>query len=270
MWKRVVPFAAWLWASNLLYNMFEVSDRYMLIHWSNSTAELAQSSVGQYHSGRVLPLLLVGVAAMLGGLLLPYMSEQWEAGKKDKAARQLNWSVKLVAIIFTIGSAALILLAPILFDGIWQGRYNDGLAILPLTLVYCIWFSLHTIGQNYLWVAEKGKWATLATGIGLVVNLSLNVALIPIIGLHGAVLATAVGNLLIVLVLFSLNHRFGCTTDRGIWLGAFLPMILLLDKLPMVVAAIVIAAICLTTNLIFDTTEKADILSAVKSKLSRS
>ena len=37
----------------------------------------------------------------------------------------------------------------------------------------------------------------------------------------------------------------------------------------MVGAAIAIAAICLATNLIFDASEKADILAAVKSKIGR-
>ena len=39
MWKRIAPFAIWLWASNLCHNFFEVSDRYMLIHWSSEPAE---------------------------------------------------------------------------------------------------------------------------------------------------------------------------------------------------------------------------------------
>ena len=74
MWKKIAPFAAWLWVSNLFHNLFEVSDRYMLIHWSETTADMAQGYVGQYHSGRVVPLLLVSVAGVLAGLLLPYMS----------------------------------------------------------------------------------------------------------------------------------------------------------------------------------------------------
>ena len=57
MWKKIAPFAAWLWVSNLFHNLFEVSDRYMLIHWSETTADMAQGYVGQYHSGRVLSLI---------------------------------------------------------------------------------------------------------------------------------------------------------------------------------------------------------------------
>ena len=270
MWKRIAPFAAWLWVSNMATNLFEVSDRYMLIHWSSGTADAAQASVGQYHSGRVVPLLLVGVAVMLAGVLMPYLSESWEKGRKDLAAKQLNWAIKLAAIIFTLGSVVLMLLSPILFDWILEGRYNDGLAVLPMTLVYCIWFGLHTIGQDYLWVAEKGKWATGATAIGLAVNLGLNMALIPHVGLHGAVMATAAGNLMIVVLLFSLNHRLGCKTDTGIWLCAAVPLILLLSKPLAIAAAVALIVICVGTNLFFSHTERLEIFSIVKDRLKRS
>lgn len=269
MWKRIAPFAIWLWVSNLLNNLFEISDRYMLIHWSPSSAEIAQGSVGQYHSGRVVPLLMVGIASMMAALLLPYMSAAWEAGKKDEARRQLNWAVKLVSIWFTLGGSVILLMAPFLFEYVFQGRYNDGLAVLPLTLVYCIWYALHTLGQDYLWVAEKGKWATAATAMGLIVNVGLNLALIPLMGLWGAVIATATGNLLIVVVMFMLNHHFGCKTDRGVWLAAFMPLILLTGTAVATIASLTLLAVCLTTELVFSVEEKADVMKIVRSKLAR-
>ena len=207
---------------------------------------------------------------MLAGVLLPYLSENWEKGRKDLAARQLNWTIKLASICFTLGSIVLLLLSPILFEWILAGRYNDGLSVLPLTLVYCIWFGIHVIGQDYLWVAEKGKWATFATAFGLVVNLTLNMLLIPIFGLLGAVLATAAGNLLIVISLFALNHRLGCKTDLGIWLCAAIPLILLLSKPLAIGAGILLLLLCVTTNLFFSQIERQEIASLVKKRLGRS
>lgn len=269
MWKKIAPFAIWLWAANLLNNLFEASDRYMLIHWSNTTADLAQGAVGQYHSGRVVPLLLVSIAAMLAGLLMPYMSKAWEANRKQDAQRQLNWTVKLVGITFTVGGALILLMSPILFDTILQGRYNDGLAVLPLTLVYCIWFSLYTVGQDYLWVAEKGKWAAVAIAIGLCINIGLNIALIPTMGLMGAVLATSCGNVGIVLLIFGLNHYFGCRTHLGIWLAALVPCLLLFGTLPACIATVFLMLACVTTELIFSNEEKREVIEFVRSVLKR-
>jgi O-antigen/teichoic acid export membrane protein len=140
---------------------------------------------------------------------------------------------------------------------------------LPLTLVYCIWYSLMTLGQDYLWVAEKGKWAALTTGIGLVTNVGANMILIPIIGLYGAVIATAIGNAAIVSLIFVLNHRFGCKTDVGIWLCTLLPLTLLLGKPFAALAMLGIVLIGCFTNLLLSVDEKIAIEQAIRSKLDR-
>ena len=269
MWKRIAPFAAWLWVSNLLNNLIEVSDRYMLIHWSSTTAELAQGSVGQYHSGRVVPLLLVSVAVVIGGMLLPYMSQAWEAGNKRKAMIQQNLSIKLVALLFTAGSVLVLLLAPLLFDTILQGRYNDGLAVLPMTLVYCVWFGLLAISQEYLWVSEKGKWASLCIGIGLVLNIVLNMVLIPKYGLEGAVLATAAGNAAILITMLGINHLIGCKSDLGLWGCVALPLLLLAGPVIAIIALTCVIALGLFSNLVLIGDEKQVLTDLVKDKLGK-
>ena len=259
LWRRVAPFAAWLWWSNLFHNLFEVSDRYMLIHWSPVEADLAQGLVGQYHSGRVIPLLLVSIAAMLAGLLMPYMSAAWEQGNKARARIQLNWTIKLVSLTFTAAGVVVLFLAPVLFGTILQGRYNEGLAVLPLTLVYCTWFSLFTVGQDYLWVAEKGKLVFTTAAIGLTVNVGLNLILIPVCGLWGAVLATSIANATNVGVLYWLNHQLGCANDRGVWICALIPLLMLLPPLMSVGAIVAVSLVALTTTLIFSADEKAQL-----------
>lgn len=267
MWKRIAPFAVWLWVSNLLNNLIEVSDRYMLIHWSNTTADLAQGAVGQYHSGRVVPLLLTSIAVVLSGALLPYMSQAWEERDKDRAKHQLNLAVKLTSIFFTTCGVLILLLSPILFEQILQGRYSDGLAVLPITLVYCIWFSLMIIGQDYLWVAEKGKWASLALSVGLTLNVVFNMILIPQYGLFGAVYATAIGNGAIVLCIFGANYRFGCRPDVGIWACTAIPLLLLLGKPAAIVCILALMVLTAKTSLILNQEEKSLLLDQVKEKL---
>ncbi len=244
LWKRIAPFAIWLWFTNIFSNLFEVADRYMLIHWSPVESSIAQGMVGQYHSGRVVPLLLVGVAAILAGILLPYMSEAWEKGKRAQTRIQQNWTIKLVAIGFTAGAFILQLGTPFLFDQVLQGRYDEGLAILPLTMVYCIWLSLLTVGQDYLWVAEKGRFALCAIAIGLTVNLVANGLMIPVWGVWGAVIATSIANLVAVSVCMMFNHLLGCHTDRGIWIALFVPLLLLLPPLSgaLILTAVLLAA----------------------------
>ena len=78
MWTRILPFAAALWCSNLIGNLFDLSDRYMLLHLTAAGEASGQALVGQFYCGRILPNLLLSLGMMLGGVLLPYLSCDWE------------------------------------------------------------------------------------------------------------------------------------------------------------------------------------------------
>lgn len=260
MWRRLAPFALWMWASNFFNNCFELSDRYMLLYCSPVSAELAQGLVGQYHSGRQIPLLLVSLSFMLGGVLIPYMSAHWEKGRKEEACKLLIWAVKLICLAFTVGGIGIRLFAPYIFDTILEGRYDEGLSVLPMTMVYCIWFGLTSVAQNYLWVVEKGKWIALSVGVGLGVNLVLNWLLIPHLGVNGAVIATAVSNGLLLATIYVFNHIAGCKMDASIWLCSTIPLVLLLPIYGAIAIVVGIALVGWKSNSIFNSDEKAEIV----------
>ena len=259
MWRRLAPFALWMWASNFFNNCFELSDRYMLVWCSPVTVEQAQGLVGQYHSGRQIPLLLVSLSFMLGGVLIPYMSTHWEKGNKDAAHKLLTWSLKLMSLAFTMVGVGVLVVAPFIFETILEGRYTEGLEVLPLAMAYCIWFGLTCVGQNYLWVAEKGKWIALSVGIGLLSNLVLNALLISQYAVWGAVSATATSNALLLATIYVLNHLFGCKTNASIWYCSAIPLLLLLPTPLAAALGLVVAFLGWQTNLFFQSEEKAEI-----------
>ena len=261
MWKRLAPFAVWMWASNFFNNCFDLSDRYMLLYCSPVSAELAEGLVGQYHSGRQIPLLLVSLSFMLGGVLIPYMSAHWEQGRKEAACNQLLWALKLMCLAFTFGGVAILLFAPFIFNTILEGRYDEGLSVLPMTMVYCIWFGLTSVAQNYLWVIEKGKWIALSVGVGLAVNLGLNWLLIPSMGVHGAAIATATSNGFLLAMIYTFNRFAGCKMDASIWFCSAIPLILLMPVYVAMVVATVIALVGWKSQTIFGDDEKVEIVN---------
>ena len=157
-----------------------------------------------------------------------------------------------------VGTGVLVL-APYLFDIVLQGRYDDGLAVLPLTFVYCTWFSLFIVAQNYLWVSEKGKFTACVLAIGLITNIVLNSIMIPYFGLYGAVYATASANGVILVLNLLLNWRFGARPDRGIWLVALSPMVLLLPVQMCLFAAAVILILCARSCLLYTSPSPRDL-----------
>jgi O-antigen/teichoic acid export membrane protein len=220
-WPPLVRFAVWIWFTNLLCNLFAVVDRYMLVHWSGLDAEAALAQVGNYHSSRVVPLLLISLADMLAGIVMPYLSHDWERGERKLVSDRLNLIMKLTSIGMLAASLLILWGAPLLFHVAFEGKYDGGLAVLPWTLTYCVWYALLIVAQNYIWCAEKTKLGSLPLGIGLAANILMNLVLLPIWGLYGAVLATTVSTGLALALLYWLNRREGMELQAGLlWLSA--------------------------------------------------
>ncbi|HJQ80513.1 MAG TPA: oligosaccharide flippase family protein [Lacipirellulaceae bacterium] len=218
-WPPLVRFAVWVWLTNLLCHLFGVVDRYMLVHWSGLDNESALALVGQYHASRIVPLLFLSVADLLAGIVLPYLSHDWEAGERARVSDRLNLVIKLTSLVTMVGGVVVLWAAPLLFHVAFEGRYDEGLAVLPWTLTYCVWYSLLLVAQNYIWCAERVKWSTVPLAAGLAINFGLNIVLIPAWGLHGAVVATTAATGSALGVLYWINRRAGMRLSPGmIWL----------------------------------------------------
>ena len=112
---------------------------------------------------------------------------------------------------------------------------------LPLTLVYCTWFGTVAVAQNYLWCAEKAWLSSVALFVGLVVNVSLDLVLLPRVGLHGAVMATTAANFTALVLIYLLNNRLGMRIARGTWMLAAVPMLLWLGPTVAVLGLVVVS-----------------------------
>ena len=119
---------------------------------------------------------------------------------------------------------------------------RNGLALLPLALASCSWLGLLTVAQMYLWCAERATLGCVSLAIGLMLNIALNVALIPILGLSGAVIATTTSNFAVLLMVLTLNRVLGMHLHGATMVIALLPLALLLGKW-VAAAALVLMAI---------------------------
>jgi len=232
LWSKVLPFVGWISLSSLMGSLFEVADRTMIVHFSSPVPSVALAQVGLYHSCRIVPLLLVSVVAMTGSIITPHLAHDWEAGRRDRVAAQIQLLLKLFAFGLTVAAVLVMLAAPLLFGVALQGKFDGVMTILPWTLTYCIWFALFALMQNYVWCCERAYLAMLSLFTGLVLNVCLNLILLPRLGLLGAVLATAVANLVALTTLLCICRRFGLRLDRPCWIAVALPVSVCLGPLP--------------------------------------
>ncbi len=261
-WSKLLPFAAWIWVANLLANLTDVADRYMILYFAPGDAVSASALIGHYHSSRVAPDVLAGIVAMLASVLLPYNSHDWEAGNHAAVVRRINLAIKLAGIVLTAAGVAVLMLSSVLFQGVLEGKYDLGEAVLPWTLVQASWLSLSVLAMGYLWCAERAQFAVAVTAVGLTCNVILNLWLVPWLALEGAVIATAVANAAAFITAIGLSHRLGMRISRGGIATSLLPLTLLLGPAAAFVAVMAFAAISVGTTWVFTADEKMHVLSA--------
>jgi O-antigen/teichoic acid export membrane protein len=264
LWSRIAPVAAWLWVSNVLCNLFERADCYMIMHFAGMAQHMAATTVGNYHSSRVVPLLLVSVAGMLSGLILPHLSHQWERGRRDLAVRQLNLTYKVTAIAFLAAGVVVLVGSPLLFGWALGGKYDGGLAVLPWTLTACMWFALSLVAQNYLWCAERVRLVSACYLAGLLLNVVLNLLLLPRLGLLGAVLATASGQGLALVLVHLFNRRWGMHVPASVWLVSALPVSVGFGAPTAAVGLLVATLLAVRTNVLLTKDERRQLGEAIR------
>jgi O-antigen/teichoic acid export membrane protein len=263
-WAKLLPFAGWIWATNLLTNLSDVADRYMILYFAGADAAAASALVGQYHSSRVAPELLASVAVMLSGVMLPYNTHDWEAGNRAAVAGRIRLAIKVMALVLTAAGAALLWLSGPLFGWVLDGKYAAGEAILPWTLLLCIYFGLSVLALNYLWCAERAAQAMQVMAASLVVNIALNVLLLPRFGLTGAVAATAASNGLALACAYAFNYRMGLRPTAGLWAASVAPLALLGGSLAATVIVGAATLLALRTNWLVSQDERRKLFVAIQ------
>jgi O-antigen/teichoic acid export membrane protein len=269
MWSRILPFAASIWVMNLLGNLFDVVDRYMLLHLANTETLSASAIVGQYHSGRILPVLVTSLAAMLNGMILPHLSADWEAGEREAVKRQIRSTMKLMTLFFWALSIGGMVVAPFVFQTLLRGRYADGLSIMPLGLVHCTYAAIAAFLFNYFWCEEKGSLVTALTAFGLAINIALNFLMVPVWCVFGAMLATFLAGVAILAMTVAILHRHNCSVGGPALILALLPASLAVStSLSMVLFAVTFIVISRTDRLL-DANEKEAISTHLRPLLRR-
>lgn len=268
LWPRILPFAAALWLTNLLTNTFDMSDRYMLLHFSQGGVEVGQSLVGQYYCGRIMPNLVTSLALMLSGLVLPYLSADWEAGDHGNIRRRMKHVLSIASLTFTGLGVAALLVSPLLFEYYFAGRYAEAQSILGLSFIQCIWQSTFLIASSYLLCAERAKLFCINLAIGLTLNVALNWPLIHYFGLYGTVSATLIANFVVMLLTFRTMHVLGCNLGARTLTFAVFPAVLLCGPTVSALAIGVVFFLASRTEWILTSQDRSDIDNLLLPKLS--
>lgn len=264
LWARLMPFAFWVWMTNWIANSSELADRYMIVHFSGLDSKAALDLVGQYHSARIIPVLILGLADLLSTLITPHLIHDWEAGRREVVAGRLKLILKLFTVSFLLGSIVLVGASPLFFQTALDDKFGFGEAVFPWALTCALWTGLAMISNNWLWCAEKSRLTSVGLALGLLTNVGLNFWLLPSYGLEGAVMASATAKFVSIATLWLLCAALGLKFDRGMIFTIALPGLLLLGPWVALVGVAVLASGLVPQLALFNADERSELAAAVE------
>jgi O-antigen/teichoic acid export membrane protein len=163
------------------------SDRYVIGYF------LGAASIGTYSAGYGLGSLIMMAATVLGLVLPPALSKLYDEGRMDEVKTHLSYSLKYVlalAMPYVFGAA--ILAQPVLRLFSTAEIASQGYLVVPLIALSILFYAAYVPVVQILVLVKKTR-ITAAVWISCaLVNLGLNILVVPRWGILGAAVTTLI------------------------------------------------------------------------------
>ena len=176
--------------NSTFYYLFDASDRFVIGRL------ISNAAVGVYSAAYTTAGVIGTLFAPLHFVLFPLLARLWHQRRSEEIAATMTESLRYSALLAFPAWCGLAVLAGPLFDYLAPPEYRAGALplIAPLAAGFGL-FGFAVIAGNLVASAGQTRYllrldATLAVG-----NIALNLLLVPIWGLAGAVTATLAGHL---------------------------------------------------------------------------
>jgi O-antigen/teichoic acid export membrane protein len=87
-------------------------------------------------------------------------------------------------------------------------QYWSGVYIVPIILYAYLFNGMYVNLMAGIYIEKKTKYLPFITGLGAVINIALNITLIPVIGLYGAAAAALISYLAMFLYIYRVSQKF--------------------------------------------------------------
>ena len=225
LWKYLFRESLPIAFSSVIWVIYSQIDVVMLSPMMGDTA------VGIYSAAHKLfePFLLIPHAFMIS--LFPIMSKIFKTSK-DKLIKSYKLSFKYLLIIALPIAIGTTLLSDKFILLIYGAEFANSATVLQIMIWVLLFTFANSVLLNLLISMDKQKLNTLSTGICAIVNVTLNLILIPILSYNGAAIATVITNVVLFvasfyfiskhLVLLPIHKILIKPIISGVLMGAFI------------------------------------------------
>lgn len=159
-----------------------------------------ETSSGYYQYSDNLVKLILALVTATGTVMLPHVANAVSHGNMQKVNKMLYKSFNFVSAVsypMMFGLAAISLTLAPKYYGPGYGPVGPAMMIESIVILIIAWSNV--LGVQYLLPIHKQKQFTWSVTLGAVVNLILNVPLIRIWGLNGAMWSTVLSEISVTL-----------------------------------------------------------------------
>lgn len=189
--------------SNFSYWIVDTSDRYVI------GILLGAASVGYYAPGYTLANILLQFIGPFSTLLPAVLSKYYEEKNMEKVLIFLKYSLKYFLLLAIPAAFGLSLLSrPILMILTTPEIASNGYLITPFVAVSTVLFGIYAIVVNIIILEKKTKITGIIWMFAAVLNLVLNIILVPYVGIVGAAAVTLIAYSVALVLTLSYTFKF--------------------------------------------------------------
>ncbi len=212
--KKMLKFGIPYLPASIAAMIVQVIDRPIMKFMTNET------TLGIYQANYKLGIFMMLFVSMFQYAWQPFFL----TNAKEKNAKEIF--SKVLTLFVLAGSIILVSLSLFIEDlakiEIYHGHtiigkeYLGGIAIVPVILFGYFFYGIYVNFNAGLYIEEKTKYFPAVTGLGAVINIVVNIFLIPVLGIMGAALATlasylvmSVGLFIVSQKIYRINYEYG-------------------------------------------------------------
>jgi O-antigen/teichoic acid export membrane protein len=195
LWKYLFKESLPLALSSVIWVIYYQIDKIML------SMMIGDAAVGIYSAAHRLcdPLLLLPGALMIS--LFPIMSVYFKTSK-DGLLKSYKLSVKYILIIMLPIAIGITVLSDKIILLIYGIEFAYSITALQILIWSIVFGAVNSVLLNLLVSIDKQKLNTLSMGTCAIVNVVLNLVLIPMLSYNGAAIATVATNIVLFIASF--------------------------------------------------------------------
>jgi len=197
--QNVLAFGLPLVLNFISYWILQLSDRYLLGLFA-SLVETARYSV-VYTLGSTMSVVIISP------FTLAWPSMMFSIAKRNDAVQVFKLVFRWFSMLLFFVAFGFTLVTTFLLDWLFPAAYHSAALVIPLVAESMAFYGVYYIFMAGANIQRKTWLAGVFTTIAAVVNLALNLVLIPLYGAMGAATSTLVAYVILSLAAYIVNQR---------------------------------------------------------------